>query len=146
VGQTVWNVINTIIASGAAYYAFTQVRLIRQQQAKTERQRLEDISWSNRATDVQQQLIGFMLKQSNGLNGAPSGPLYPTVIPDGDMRGFIESFLVRLDWGKNHVEARSLTPEQLRLAAVQVTIKGVELRIADLRKQAPDLARLASLL
>lgn len=145
-GQIIWNVINTIIATGAAYYAYTQVRLIRQQQANSERQRKEDVSWSNRATDVQQQLLGFKLKQTNGLNGMPYGPLYPTVIPDGDLRGMIESFLVRLDMGRNHVEARTLTREQLRLPAVQVTVKGVELRIAALRKEAPDLARFASLL
>jgi hypothetical protein len=144
--QIVWNIINTVIATGAAYYAFTQVRLIRAQQKKAELQEKEDIAWSIRAADVQQQLLGFMLKHTNGLNGAPSGPLYPAVIPDGDLRGMIESYLVRLDLGRNHVEARTLNPVQLRLPAIQATIKGVELRIAVLRRDAPQIARLASLL
>ena len=138
--QFFWNLGNTVIASIAAFYAFWQVRLLREDKARLVQEEKEAAEWSARANEVVQRLMAFIPRQT------PNGPLYRRVIEENDLVGLLQTYLVSYDIGRNYVEARTLTPELLRLPIVRQTIKRLEEKFDTLRRESPDVARLASLL
>jgi hypothetical protein len=149
----IWNLFNSIIALVAlivavfaSWYTRKQVVLINEERARRDSERTEVFKWSARATDVQQYLMKFILKIGNGFNGSSSGPIYPHVINDGSLRALIETHLVMVDIGHNLLAAHQLTPEVLSLPVVRDTIKRVEKRFAEVRRDSPQLARSAFLL
>jgi hypothetical protein len=153
VKDNTWNVVNSVIALVAllvaifaSWYTRKQVVLIKEERTKRDGERQEMIEWSIRATGVQQHLMKFILKFSNGLNGASMGPLYPTIINDESLRGLVEAHLVTVDLGRNRLEAHQLNSDILSMPVVRETIQKVEQRFEEVRRDAPQLARQASLL
>lgn len=148
----IWNLSNTILGSVAllvaivaAHYTRTQVILIRSERKRRELDAQELIEWSARANEVQQRLLPLMLRWNYGGDGTAAGPLYPMIINEPALRGLIEAHLVCFDIGRNRAEARTLTPELLRLPLVRNTIQRVEERFASARKESPTVAAKASL-
>ena len=148
----VWNLVNTVIASAAlavglaaAYFARRQVVLITQERLRRQQEDRELAAWSNRADQVIARLMTIIPLLLYGGDGLPSGPLYPMIITEPELRRSIETHLVFRDMGRNLVQARTLPPDLLRLPAVQVTITRVEASFASIRAENPSLAVKASL-
>jgi hypothetical protein len=146
----VWNLLNTVIASvalviglTAAYYGRKQVVLITQERSRRQREEQELAAWSNRADKAIAHLLSIIPRWLTGGPGVASRPLYPMIFPDKTLRRSIETYLVLNDMGRNMVQARTLTPELLRLPAVQETITRVEDRLATVRIESPELAGFA---
>jgi hypothetical protein len=150
--QTIWNALNSILAvvgiivgAWAGFYCYTQVKLMRQGNARREAAEREIEEWSARAQYVVLKLVGFAGRWSNGGNGVPGGPLYGMVLSSLELRRLVESYLIQMDQSANRADARMLTPDMLQRKGVQDTIKRVEECFAAVRKDNPAIAHLASL-
>ena len=148
----IWNLVNTVLASAAlavglaaAYFARRQVVLITQERLRRQQEERELVAWSNRADEVIARLMTIIPRWLTGSDGVASGPLYPMIFTEPELRRSIETHLVVWDIGRNHLQARALPAELLRLPAVQQTITRVEERFAFIRVEAPALAQKASL-
>ena len=99
----------------------------------------EDDDWANKFTQAISALSNVLPRT---LREGPSG--FSALVPDGEMRVRIETYLIepeRSSYSGATVKARTLSPEQLRMAIVRRTIQDV-LDCADrLRRENPDIAR-----
>lgn len=142
-----WNVISLLIGVAGiigAFYAYTQVRLIRQEQARRETAERELAEWSVRAQDVIQKLIALVPRWWPGGEGYSQTPLYPMIVSPG-LRSLVEIHLIHLNQSTNRAEARTITPDMLRLHVVRDTIKQVEDCFESCRKKSMSIATYASL-
>ena len=145
-----WNLVNTILAvlalavgGAAAYYAYNQVALIRAEQQRQQKRERENIEWATRANQAIRKLISLVPLWSNGSDGVPNGPLYTRVLPDPNLRLAVETYLI-VRHGER-ADPRALTSDMLQNALVREAIQSVEEQFALTCREAPALARKASL-
>lgn len=145
--QIIWNVISSLLGVAGiigAFYAYAQVRLIREERARRETEERELADWSVRAQDVVQKLIALAPRWWQGGEGFSQCPLYPMIVPP-ELRGLVEIYLIHLNPSTSRAEARTLTPDMLRLTVVRDTIKRVEDCFESIRKKSSLIAKQASL-
>jgi hypothetical protein len=146
--QTVWNIVNSIlglVGSVGAFYAYTQVKLIREERARREKVERELAEWSARAEVVTQKLVALYPRWWPGREGFSQCPPYPMILSQPELRGVVEGYLIRPLPSAGRAEARMLTPDMLRLQVVRETIKRVAECFDSILKKSSLIAAQASL-
>jgi len=126
------------ISTRSVRFTKRQTELMENQEARTKRGDAIVAEWGPKFHEAVRAVLTVWPKFI--VSSSPSGPAYPRVFPDSDLRLRIETYLIDADLGRHRANARPVADELLRRPTVQETISQVLDSVKQFKEKDPGSA------